>query len=197
VASICCELPGSQTVFRGELFAAGKKGGKHEDIWHTITEEDGFKRLRPFWIRSHLKLEQFDKVFGFENRWRFNINQTADALCGKFAHELVDATFVAKLRKQDTVAEQVLCCLASRVETILSAKSPNQHPTIIKGIKHSQVTQACDIPAMTGTAKPLPGVQRTCKKKVGANVGHGHTQTRDEWFTSLVNEGGLSKHEWV
>ena len=223
VASICCELPGSQTVFRGELFAvavaaqrttglcdvtldcqsvakrlkAGKKGGKHEDIWHTITEEDGFQRLRPFWIRSHLKPEQFDAVFGFESRWRFNINQTADTLCGKFAHELVDATFVDKLRKQDTVAEQVLCCLASRVETILSAKSPNQHPTITKGIKHGPVTQECDTSAMTGTAKPLPGVQRTCKKKIGANVGHGHTQTRDEWFTSLVNEGGLSKHEWA
>ncbi|CAE7325820.1 unnamed protein product, partial [Symbiodinium sp. KB8] len=223
VASICCELPGSQTVFRGELFAvavaaqrttglcdvtldcqsvakrlkAGKKGGKHEDIWHTITEEDGFQRLRPFWIRSHLQPEQFDKVFGFESRWRFNINQTADALCGKFAHELVDATFVDKLRKQDTAAEQVLCCLASRVETILSAKPPNQHPTIIKGTKQGQVTQECETSAVTGTAKPLPGVQRTCKKKIGANVGHGHTQTRDEWFTSLVNEGGLSKHEWA
>ena len=223
VASICCELPGSQTVFRGELFAvavaaqrttglcdvtldcqsvakrlkAGKKGGKHEDIWHTIADEDGFQRLRPFWIRSHLQPEQFDKVFGFESRWRFNINQTADALCGKFAHGLVDANFVDKLRKQDTVAEQVLCCLASRVETILSAKSPNQHPTITKGIKHGQVTQECDISAMNGTARPLPGVQRTCKKKIGANVGHGHTQTRDEWFTSLVNEGGLSKHEWA
>lgn len=223
VASICCELPGIQTVFRGELFAmavaaqrtsglcdvtldcqsvakrfkAGKKGGKHEDIWQTITEEDGFKRLRPFWIRSHLQPEQFDKKFGFDNRWRFNVNQTADALCGKFAQELVDANFVAKIRKQDAVAEQVLSFLASRVETILTARTPNQHPTTIKGITDRKVTQAGGAQAVPGAAKPLPGVQRTCKKKLGANVGHGHTQTRDEWFTSLAQEGGVSKHQWV
>ena len=196
VASICCDLPGNQTIYRGELYAvalgvqktsgpcdvtldclsvakrlkSGKTGGKHEDIWHTISEEDGFARLRPFWIRSHLKQEQFDQMFGVENRWRFNANQTADALCGQFALELVDETYVAQVRQQDALAEQVLCFLTSRVELILAAKPSHKHPTNSKERKGSHLAKAGGASTEPCEVKVLPGVQRTCKKRVGGNV---------------------------
>ena len=107
VGAIVGQVPGPQTVFRGELYAvlqlarytegpidttldclgvpkrvrSPKPGKTHGDIWWEL-QTTNVNRLKMKWVPSHVSEEEFLRKVGAENSWRQQVNDLADKLCG-------------------------------------------------------------------------------------------------------------------
>ena len=187
VGAIVGQVPGPQTVFRGEMYAvlqlarytegpvdttldclgvpkrvrSPKPGKTHGDIWWELQATD-VDRLKMKWVPSDL----------------------ADALCGEKAAELARPEARAASQYQDHCSKKAQEFLASRAEKILTAVGENQHPVYKIFLQDKQARKHPEANA------------RPCKKRVGSNIGRGHTTTQQEWFQELVRTKSIHAWEW-
>ena len=214
-------MPGKQTVLRGELYGillllqgtvgiadatvdclgvvrrlAQCKGKAHADLWAAIKAEK-HSRLEATWVTSHLTPTQFVSRFGEAQAWRQVTNAVADEACSSFAGSLVDAGFAAKMHELDTVHRKVLDVLSARAAKILGAKKLAAHPCV-KAYLELKEAQAAKKSAQAETDADKKDSKTSQKKQraVGTNVGHGHTQTYQEWFEQLIQGTSTSSHKW-
>ena len=201
VGAIVGQVPGPQTVFRGELYAvmqlarytAGpvdttrvpkrvrspKPGKTHGDIWWELQTTD-VNRLKMKWVPSHVSLRKV----GAENSWRQQINDLADKLCGEKAAELAHPDVRAASQYKDHCSKKAQEFLASRAEKILTAIGENQHPVYKVFLQEKQARKSNE-----ATSRP-------CKKRIGSNIGRGHITTQQEWFQELVRTKLVHAWEW-
>ena len=209
VGAIVGQVPGPQTVFRGEMYAvlqlarytAGpvdttldclgvpkrvrspKPGKTHGDIWWELQATD-VDRLKMKWVPSHVSKEDFLRKVGAENSWRQQVNDLADTLCGEKAAELARTEARAASQYQDHCSKKAQEFLASRAEKILTAVGENQHPVYKVFLQDKQARKHPEANA------------RPCKKRVGSNIGRGHTTTQQEWFQEMVRTKSIHAWEW-
>ena len=221
IGRIVSTLPGKQTVFRGELYGillllqgtvgtadatvdclgvvrrlAQCKGKAHADLWAAIKAEE-HSRLEATWVASHLTPSQFVSRFGEAQAWRQVTNEVADEACSAFAGSLVDAGLAARMHELDTVHRKVLDVLSARAAKILGAKKHAAHPCV-KAYLELKEAQATTKPAQAEAVADNKDSKTSQKKHrgVGTNVGHGHTQTYQEWFEQLTQSTTTSNHKW-
>ena len=218
VASICATLPGQQTVFRGELYAvllllqrsAGPidctldckgvftklrgacQGKHHADLWEQVRQQNP-QRLHAVWVNSHLTELEFVEKFGQQQAWRRDLNEVADKLCSDFANKLVCHVSAKALHAEDVQFKSTLENLSGRAAKILVSQGAEAHPCYqaFERLKADKKQE--------GRHSGHADLPRPCKKRFGANVGHGHTQTMQEWFSALVSAAGdvgQSGHKW-
>ena len=209
VGAIVGQVPGPQTVFRGEMYAvlqlarytegpidttldclgvpkrvrSPKPGKTHGDIWWELQATD-VNRLKMKWVPSHVSEEEFLRKVGAENSWRQQVNDLADKLCGEKAAELARPDARAASQYQDHCSKKAQEFLASRAEKILTAVGENQHPVYKVFLQEKQARKHPE-----ATARP-------CKKRIGSNIGRGHTTTQQEWFQELVRTKSVHAWEW-
>ncbi|CAE7366551.1 unnamed protein product, partial [Symbiodinium microadriaticum] len=162
------------------------KGKAHADLWAAIKAEK-HSRLEATWVASHLTPMQFVSRFGEDQAWRQVTNEVADEACSSFAGSLVDAGLAARMHELDTVHRKVLDVLSARAAKILGAKKLAAHPCV-KAYLELKEAQAAKKPAQAETVADKKDSNTSQKKHraVGTNVGHGHTQTYQEWFEQLT-----------
>ncbi|CAE7947685.1 unnamed protein product, partial [Symbiodinium sp. KB8] len=172
------------------------KGKAHADLWAAIKAEK-HTRLEATWVASHLTPSQFVSRFGEAQAWRQVTNEVADEACSSFAGSLVDAGLAARMRELDTVHRKVLDVLSARAAKILGAKKLAAHPCV-KAYLELKEAQAAKKPAHAETDADKKDSKTSQKKHraVGTNVGHGHTQTYQEWFEQLTQGTTTSNHKW-
>ena len=228
VGSIEGVVPGKQTVFRGEAFALQvllchttgsvdctidcRPVGKlfqgpprrkvlNSDVWFPIWQTEKRARVQVHWIRSHMTQARFVEEFGATQLWRWRVNSSVDAQCGRLAAKCWDEEFAQALRATDARVERVLRALADRGAMLLVATSEKRAPIGQGGRPARRVRpnalfqRAGDEPAQ----KPEdaePRVERKCRKRQGMNIGNGHKLTRWEWFESLKMANGGRGHGW-
>ena len=209
VGAIVGQVPGPQTVFRGEMYAvlqlarytegpidttldclgvpkrvrSPKPGKTHGDIWVELQATD-VNRLKMKWVPSHVSEEEFLRKVGAENSWRQQVNDLADKLCGEKAAELARPDARAASQYQDHCSKKAQEFLASRAEKILTAVGENQHPVYKVFLQEKQARKNPEAAA------------RPCKKRIGSNIGRGHTTTQQEWFQELVRTKSVHAWEW-
>ena len=136
------------------------------------------------WVPSHVSKEDFLRKVGAENSWRQQVNDLADTLCGEKAAELARPEARAASQYQDHCSKKAQEFLASRAEKIHTAVGENQHPV-------------CKVFLQDKQARKHPEANaRPCKKRVGSNIGRGHTTTQQEWFQELVRTKSIHAWEW-
>ncbi|CAE7835700.1 unnamed protein product [Symbiodinium sp. CCMP2592] len=204
-----------QTVFRGELFAVllslqhvegpidctmdclgvhkrlrGTCQGKfHADLWEQVRQQDP-QRLKTVWINSHLGEREFVEKFGADQLWRRDTNAVADKLCNDLAHKLANHQGARTLHAEDAVFEATLELLSGRAAKVLTSQGDEAHPCV----KSFEAAKAAKKQA---SQVDIGGKPRLCRKRIGANVGHGHTQSQAEWFLTLVHRAqDASGHSW-
>ena len=160
-----------------------KPGKTHGDIWWELqaTEVD---RLKMKWVPSHVSEEDFLRKVGADHAWRQQVNDLADKLCGEKAAELARPEARAASQYQDHCSKKAQEFLASRAEKILTAVGENQHPVYKVFLQDKQARKNPEANA------------RPCKKRVGSNIGRGHTTTQQEWFQELVRTKSIHAWEW-
>ena len=152
-------LPGHQSVFRGEAFAAARlcelttgevnltldclgvkkrllsrgPGKTNNDVLESLQASK--HRVTPFWVRSHVSQEQFCTEFGEEHLWRWQANGLADEACKRRASRHFQGAWESRNSKVDALALQVNLFLASRVSFLLSCDK-DEGPLVIFPHEH-------------------------------------------------------------
>ena len=153
------------------------------DIWWELQATD-VNRLKMKWVPSHVSEEEFLRKVGAENSWRQQVNDLADKLCGEKAAELTCPDSRAASQYQDHCSKKAQEFLTSRAEKILTAVGENQRPVYKVFLQEKQARKHPE-----ATARP-------CKKRIGSNIGRGHTTTQQEWFQELVRTKSVHAWEW-
>ncbi|CAE7218802.1 unnamed protein product, partial [Symbiodinium sp. KB8] len=102
-------------------------------------------------------------------------NAAADKLCN---------TFASKLNAEDVQFKRNL--------ELLSIRAANAYPCF-QAYERSKEAKKRSYRDCTGDEP------RLCKKRPGANIGYGHTQTTHEWFNDLIKGNvadAANRHEW-
>ena len=220
IGRIVSTLPGRQTVYRGELYGVllllqnttgdvdatvdclgvvrrlrHAFGKLHVDLWAQIRQEQP-SRLQPTWVGSHLSRDEFIRKFGFKNEWRRTTNDVADKACSQFANSLLDPKYASSVQERDVTHRKILELLSTRAAKVLGAKNQEAHPCV-KAYQNFKDARAQSLSQQVGEGKSGSVKKVAGRTRVpGSNIGHGHTQTCQEWFAQLVAEGSDSPHQW-
>ena len=136
------------------------------------------------WVPSHVSEEDFLRKVGAEHAWRQQVNDLADKLCGEKAAKLARPEARAASQYHDHCSKKAQEVLASRAEKILTAVGENQRPVYKVFLQDKQARKNPEANA------------RPCKKRVGSNIGRGHTTAQQEWFQELVRTKSIHAWEW-